>query len=174
MPCALTQGFNLDCRNSQGGVKEVYLMEFDNLVSVTAASGVVSVVTKLTGKRFWLYQQVKQNSSADETIQANEENGTIFYEQSLKLIINQMQASVRNEILLLSQQRLVAVVVDRNGNGWLYGQINALLIQAGSKGSTGKAMGDRNGYELDFKGFEPSLALLVPTSVVATLQTPGP
>jgi hypothetical protein len=171
--CALSQGYNLDCRNSVGGVKEVYLIEASNITGVTAASGVVSAITKSVGTRFWLYQQDKQSTTAEEQVEASEENGTLFYTQTLKLILNKMQTSIRNEILVLGQQRLVAVVVDRNGNGWLYGKDNFLTLQSGSKASTGKAMGDRNGYEIDFKGFEPQLALNVPSSIITTLQTPG-
>lgn len=173
MACALSQGYVLDCRNSVGGVKEVHLIEAANITGVTAASGVVSAITKATGAIFRLYQQVKQTSSAEEQVEVSEENGTVFYSQSLKIFLNQLQASVRNEILVLAQQRLVAVVVDRNGNGWLFGQANALVLKSGSKALTGAKMGDRNGYELDFQGFEPSLALQVPASIISTLQTPG-
>ena len=52
MPCALTQGYSLDCRDSLGGITEVYFIEKGNVSSITVASGSVSAITKVAGKRF--------------------------------------------------------------------------------------------------------------------------
>jgi hypothetical protein len=52
MACALTQGYALDCRDSLGGITEVYFIEFKNVSAVTEASGVVSAITKGAGKVF--------------------------------------------------------------------------------------------------------------------------
>lgn len=173
MACALTQGFNLDCRDSIGGVKEAYIIEFDNVTTVTSAAGVITAIVKASTKRFWKYSLIKQTAMAEEAIQANEENGTVFIQQSVKFPTNKLQASVRNEITLLAQNRLMMVVVDGNGIAWLYGEIYAMLLITGSKSNTGTKMGDRNGYELDFAGSEPSLAKQVNAATLLTLQTPG-
>lgn len=249
MPCALTQGFNLDCKDYVGGIKTVYIMEFENIVSlvtnttvgngsittlatstsvtgtgtsflsqvkindkiyqgatllgtvasitsdtvlilvanaaaaVTGAaytiqssspnSGTITNITKATGKFFRQYNLVKLTGMAEEVIQVNEENGTVFVQQTVKFIANKLQASVRNEIILLAKNRLAMVIVDNNGLGWLYGQTGAMQMNTGSKAQTGVKLGDRNGYELDFIGFEPALANQVDANTLATLQTPG-
>lgn len=172
MACVLTQGFNLDCRDSVGGIKEIYLMELANATTVTIASNVVTGITKATSKRFWKYSQVKQTSEWSETENSNEENGTSFWEQDLTIVLQKMQTSVRNEIKLLSQNRLIAVVVDRNSKNWLLGYENGLTT-AGVKGGSGKAMGDLNGYTIPFKGFEANPAYEVDDTTLATLETPG-
>ena len=82
-----------------------------------------------------------------------------------------MQAATRNEIALLGQIRLVAVVEDRNGKYWYYGKENGLMREGGN-GGTGTAMGDRNGYELIFTGDEKDMAFEVSSSVITTLETP--
>lgn len=173
MSCALTQGFNLDCRDSVGGVKAVHIIGFDDVTTVTSAAGVITGITKATAKQFWKYSLIKQTAMAEEAIQANEENGTVFIQQSIKFPTNKLQASVRNEITLLAKNRLMMVVVDGNGVGWLYGEVNAMLLNTGSKAGTGTKMGDRNGYELDFMGAEPSLAKQVDAATLLTLETPG-
>jgi hypothetical protein len=173
MSCALTQNYVLDCRDSRGGSKEFHIMEFENLTSFTLTAGVVSALVKLTAKKFWKYAQVKQTSEADEAITPNEENGTVFSKQTVKIVLNKRQASVRNEIMLLAKNRLVIVEIDQNGAAWIYGLTNGLLM-APSQVKSGKAFGDRNGYELVFEGFEPEAAYSVDPTVVSALETPGP
>lgn len=171
MACALTQGYSLDCRDSVGGIKSLYLIEIDNVTGVTSTSGTASAIAKANNKRFWKYNLMRQTGEAMEEYTASEENGTFFHAQTVSFILNKMQASTRNEILLLAQNRLVAVVEDRNGKYWLYGKENGLILSGGSA-KTGKAMGDRNGYELTFKGFEKDPALEVSSSVITGLETP--
>jgi hypothetical protein len=173
MSCALTQGFVLDCRDSKGGIKEFHIIELSNLSGVTVAAGILTALTKATGKRFWKYSQVKQTSETDEAITANEENGSLFIKQTVKITLNKMQATVRNEIMLLAKNQLVIIAVDQNGLAWVYGLTNGLLM-GNSQIKSGKALGDRNGYELVFEGFEPEAAYSVDPTVVAALETPGP
>ena len=42
MSCALTTGFTLDCRNSNGGIEAVYFTELENKNALTASSDVTS------------------------------------------------------------------------------------------------------------------------------------
>lgn len=171
MACALTSGYSLDCRDSAGGVKSVHFIEIDNVTGVTSAAGVVSAIAKANGARFWKYNLTRATAEAREEFQDNIENGTIFYNQVLNIILNKMQAATRNEIILLSANRLLAVVEDRNGKYWLYGKENGLERSGGSAG-TGIQMGDRNGYELNFTGAEKDMALEVNSGIIAGLVTP--
>ena len=170
MPCALTSGYTLDCRDSKGGIKEVYFIEFDNVSSYTEASGTVTAITKASGKVFRKYSLIKQTSNFEEAITGSEENGSIFYAQTLNVIINKMNVSVRNEIKLLAQNRLMAVVADNNGKYWLLGKEGALTLNAGTGGS-GTAYGDRNGYTLTFSGAEGDPAPEVSSGIIAGLTS---
>lgn len=170
MPCALTQNYNLDCRDSIGGIKEVYFMELGNLSSFVEASGVVTTITKSAGKKFYKYQLVKQTASMEDVLTINEENGTIFSAQKLTIILNKMQANTRNEISLLGQNLLVCVAGDRNGKYWFLGATNGLAITT-IKGESGVKMGDRNGYTLEFVGAEPFMAQEVSSGIIAGLTT---
>ena len=152
MPCALTQGFILDCKESVGGIKSVRFVEFDNVASIAYAAG-VATLTMVASKKFWKYAQVRETSSFTETITANVQNGTIFYSQELSVILNKLAAATRNEILLLAKNRLMAIVEDMNGSYWLLGAKNGLDITGGNS-ATGTASGDRNGYTLTFTAME--------------------
>lgn len=171
MACALTQGYTIDCRDQAGGVKSIYLIEIDNVSGVTSAAGIVTAISKANNKRFWKYNLQRATAEASEEIQASLENGTIFYAQALSIVLNKLQASTRNEIVLLAQNRLLAVIETQAEKYWLYGKVNGLML-AGGKAGTGKAFGDRSGYELNFTGEEKDLALEVTQGIIAGLETP--
>lgn len=170
MPCALTQGYTLDCRDSLGGIVEVYFTEAANVTAVTEASGVISTITKATGKRFWKYELVKDTSMLNQTLNASVANGSTFYGQELQIVLNKLQTNTRNEILLLAQNSLVAVVKDSNGLYWYLGKTRGIDMTAGAV-STGTSQADRSGFQLTFTGSEPALAPSVTSSIIAGLLT---
>lgn len=168
MACALTQGYVLDCKDSLGGITEVLFMSKQDLTTYTEASGVITAITKAAGKVFYKYELVKETSSFVENINASVENGSIFYQQELTVILNKMQVNTRNEILLLAKNLLVAIAKDNNGKYWGLGFTKGLDITAGNSG-TGTANGDRSGYTLTFTGKEAALAPEVSSSIITGL-----
>jgi len=170
MPCALTQGYNLDCRLNYGGVKDIYLIEYDNVASITQSAGVVTAITKVATKVFRKYALIAHTAESDEAITASREMGTLSNKQTIKFPINKMTVSVRNELFLLAQNRLMFVFVDENGTNWLYGGDYGLTLTTASA-KTGKVLADRNGYELVFEGDEKNLAYEVNAATLATLLT---
>lgn len=172
MACALTQGYALDCRDSLGGIVEVYFIEKANLSAITVASGSVSAITKVVGKKFYKYELVPGTSSLTENINANVANGTVFYAQELSIVLNKLQTATRNEILLLAQNTLVAVIKDNNDNTWLLGRINGINITGGNA-ATGTAHADRSGYTLTFSASEKELAPTMAAGVFTALTTVG-
>ncbi|CAB5218026.1 hypothetical protein UFOVP208_40 [uncultured Caudovirales phage] len=168
MPCSLTQNYNLDCRDSVGGLKEVYFIETPNITAITEASGVVTAITKTSGTKFYKYQLVKQTSMFEDALTVNEENGTLYSAQKLSIVLNKMQANTRNEILLLGKNLITAIAADRNGKYFLLGATNGLVVKT-AKGETGTKMGDRNGYLIEFDGSEPLMAQEVSSSIITGL-----
>lgn len=172
MACALTQSITLDCRDSIGGVVEVYFIEEGNVSAITEASGTVTAITKGTGKVFRLYEQEQGVSFFVENINSSIENGTVFYQQELTIVLNKMAVATRNELLLLNKNRLIAVVKDSNSNYWLLGKTRFLYATGGNSG-TGTAFGDRNGYTFTYTGKEPSMAPILDSATVTSLTVAG-
>lgn len=168
MACALTSGYTLDCRDSIGGIVEIYFIEAGNVSSITEASGVVTTITKASGKVFRKYEQDQDTAFFVENLNSNVQNGSLFYQQELTIVCNKMQTATRNELLLLNKNRLIAVAKDANGAYWLLGKTRFLHATAGNSGS-GTASGDRNGYTFTYTALEPSLAPSVGSSIIAGL-----
>jgi len=155
-----------------GGIKEVFLIPINDVASYAHASGVVTGITKLAGKRFYKFQQLQQTANATDVPTGSDENGTIFYAQSVTLFFPKMQASTRNLVKVLGANRCMAVCVDRNGTATLYGAELGLSTNAG-EGGTGTAFGDRNGYSVTLSGAEREPAFEVNSATVSSLETPG-
>lgn len=170
MSCSLTQDYSFGCDVGSGGVKEMYLIELENISSVTESSGTLTAITKGAGKIFRKYQLVQDTATAEETIAGNLQNGTLYYDQKVTIVINKQNVAVRNEILLLAKNRLAVVTVDNNDTYRLYGWDQGLRLNEGVV-ATGTAWGDRNGYTLTFSGKQRELALFVNSATKATLQT---
>jgi hypothetical protein len=173
MSCALSQGYALDCRDSAGGVDEAYFIEFDNVTAMTVTAGVITAMTKASAKRFWKYKFPKETASFKETQAGDEKNGTSFWTQTLAIVLNKMQTATRNELILLSKNRLLVVYKDMNGAFWMLGQTGAALMKT-SENTSGTGRGDRNGYNPTFEAIEKDPVIEVQASVAATLETPGP
>jgi hypothetical protein len=77
-------------------------------------------------KKFWRYQLPKNVGSATETITSSAEAGTTFFAQEVKIALNKLSSSVRQELALLAVGRLMVAVQDQNGAWWMHGIINSV------------------------------------------------
>jgi hypothetical protein len=170
MACALTQDYTFGCDVGAGGMKEFYIIELENVTTVTDSSGTLTAITKVAGKIFRKYQLVQDTATAEESLVGNLQNGTLYYAQKVTLVINKQNVAIRNEILLLAKNRLAIVAKDNNDTYRLYGWDQGVRLNEGIA-ATGTAWGDRNGYTLTFSGNQNALAPFVQDSVIATLQT---
>jgi len=170
MACALTQSYNLDCRLNYGGVKECYVIELENISSITETAGVITAITKVATKVFRKYNLVAHTGEAEDNFSSSLEAGTSMSKQTVKFPVNKMTISVRNEIMLLAQNRLVWIIVDNNSTNWMYGREFGMTLATAS-GKTGKSLSDRNGFELAFEGEEKVMAYEVDDATLATLTT---
>jgi hypothetical protein len=156
MPCALTRSFNLDCRDSFGGIKEIKIKVLPTDATLAAdytlTSGVIAIGSpSRTG--WYTYQLTRNTSSFNPSSTASMENGTLVYKEELKVILLKLQASIMNELHLVSKNRLHVAIRTRNDDCWLLGYKNGVDLLTWT-GSTGTASGDRSGYELTFTGEE--------------------
>lgn len=177
MPCLLTRGFNQRgaCRAGVGGINTVYIAGFDDIGTIGKdASGNVSGFSA-SGTVFFEYDVTPETAQFVETLTANEQNGTLFYEQVFTLVLNNMSQTKRNEVKVLAQRRLAVVTKNENGTYSLLGETTGLIANGGTIG-TGANKGDRNGYSLTFmaKEADPSphvLASALTGKVSATQAT---
>jgi hypothetical protein len=178
MPCALTSGYVIDCREAVGGIEAVYIIENSALYDasgnsrVTEVSGTVTAMTKASGKKFWKFEVPRATASSSNNITSSNENGTVFYTHQVVFPINARSASVRNIIQTLAKNRVSIVCKEMDGTFRLFGKEFGLTLDTVESGS-GTAAGDRNGSVLTFSSVEREDFLVVSPSVAANLEVVG-
>ena len=168
MPCTIIEGITLDCRQGAGGIKKLYLTEFANVSTITSSSGSVTAITMASGKKFWTVEVELEDAQLNEDATVSIENGTTFYAQTLTFSVYKMTAKNRNIVRLLTQNRLMVIAQDADDVYHLLGETRAMHLTA-SASTTGKAMGDKNGYSITLTGKEPLPANKVNSGIIAGL-----
>ena len=176
MACSLTlTGRSLPCRDALGGVKKVWIAtSFNADATVSFVEGMWDAVAsgEIPDASAALilkdYVSPKNSSSLTQTVNASVENGTVFYSQVLSLVLNKPVAADITEIQNLAKGRLAIVVQDNNDNYFVMGHTRGVELTGGTIAS-GTAMGDLNGYTLEFTAEE---AIPAPFLDRATAEAP--
>jgi hypothetical protein len=171
MPCALTKGFTLDCKDAIGGVKSVRIASLADYLALdpTISSGEITAWgTPATS--FFKYDQLKETSSLTETINSSIQNGSVYYTPEVTIVMSKLDAERRNEIKLLAQNRVVAIVEtnDETPAYFVVGVSTGLEVSAGSS-ATGTAYADLQGYTITLSGMEAAPMLQIDATSAASL-----
>ena len=165
MACTQTlSGLTRDCSNSMGGIKEVYIANFDDVSGVTITSDIITTISMVGAAKFKKYSFRPQTAELVSTPQVNSENGVAYIQSVLTMQFAKMDTTKRLEINALSLGDLALVVVDNNGKMWYLGKDNPVTASGGDSG-TGKAFTDPNRYGIQLT----DNSLLYPYEVTATI-----
>ena len=165
MACIQTlSGLTRDCSNSMGGIKEVYIANFDDVSGVTITSDIITTISMVGAAKFKKYSFRPQTAELVSTPQVNSENGVAYIQSVLTMQFAKMDTTKRLEINALSLGDLALVVVDNNGKMWYLGKDNPVTASGGDSG-TGKAFTDANRYGIQLT----DNSLLYPYEVTATI-----
>ena len=171
MSCVINSGYSLQCRDNLGGIQKVFIGEYtgddlqysfsiDNIISTFSAVGVTP--------SFYEFDQEIEVGSYQEAGQFSTENGTSFYEQTLEITLQRLDAVVRNQVKILGQGIWRILVLDQNGRYWLMGAVNGCRVSSATPG-VGKAYGDLNGAVINFISKEKVPAYVVTEAAALTL-----
>ena len=156
MNCILTEGIPLECLDSTGGVKNVYIGAYSDDTTFSFDTD-ESIDTITSTETFYQFKFRPQTAAFNEELTKSLENGTTFYTQTLSMIFHKIDAAKRNNMLLLAGASLHVIVETQNGDYWLMGLANGADVSANTSG-VGQNYGDLNGYNLSITGLEPVLA----------------
>ena len=170
MACELSIGMTLDCKDSLGGIKQIVLLEQNLVTGITLdASEVITAIAGPTDADLYTYELPTQTGSFEETINFNRDNGTVFYTQTVNVMLHKLSAAKRKELQVVAQARVIVFVNDTNNNWWAVGyEYGADLSTATA--ATGTALGDANGFTLAFTHETPKRAYKLsgtPASVIS-------
>lgn len=177
MSCLITTGIAKGCRDNVGGIKKVLITNTSNVTAFTpiqdiigtpSDDGLITGITMNSSAKFYEFIPNKNSSNWTETIQSNLQNGTLGFDQALVMMFAKNEASKRNQIKLMGQATMYAIVLDYNEKYWLLGEKNGLELTAGTSGS-GTGPADMNGWNITLSGSEHHPAREVEASIIAAI-----
>ena len=163
MACDITRGRLIDCKDSIGGLKAIYICKnYNNNISAVATinttemnpagfatwSGATGSATTV-----FKYDLVPNLSSMTVNINSDNANGTTFFEQTLSVTLQKLDVATNNELKLIAYGRPQIFVLDSMDNLWMLGAVNGCNVTGGTI-VTGAAKGDLSGYTLEFSAEE--------------------
>jgi hypothetical protein len=168
MSCNMTSGYNdRTCTNGKGGIKSVLLFPLGNASGVTISNNEISAIT-VSGEVF--YYKLKSNlSSYTAPVQVNKDNGTLWYNQSLSMILASDTKELRSEIHLLAQNEVICFVEKANGTWVALGLEEGLQVADANEYTSGVLKSDRQGHVIVLNGMENNEVPDVADGLITTL-----
>jgi hypothetical protein len=166
--CDMIAGYNdRTCTNGKGGIKSVLLFPLGAMSGVTVLNNEVTALT-VTGEVF-LYKLKSNLSSYTAPIKVDKNNGTLWYEQSLSMILASDNKELRSEIHLLAQNEVVCLVENADGTIVALGFGEGLQIADANEYTSGVLKSDRRGHVVVLNGMENDEVPDVASGVYTTL-----
>ena len=140
------KGITNDCSTSKGGIREIYIADWQKDLFTVGASD--NTVTTLKSEVQWYKYYVKRNTSSfTSTATIDQANGVNYVSTELALVFTKMETAKRVEMSALLLNDVACLVVDSNNKVWVMGlesPVNATAATAES----GVSASDGNKYTI--------------------------
>ena len=174
MACSQTlNGFTaLDCQPSKGGVKEIYIANYDDVTAValdnSSSAATVTGITMASGATWHKYAMRRNTASMTSTLNVDETAGVNYVSTDVILHFNKLDTPQRLEVSALSLAETRVVVRDANDNWWMIG-IDEPVVAAAGTAQTGVQKSDGSYYELTLQGSDNTFPLELSDAAIAVV-----
>lgn len=164
MACAITLGRIEPCKDSLGGLRNVYFINENiaaNYMYRETAPGVYAVDTDFSEvidyvnfvEKLYKFELKSNENVYDQEIVSSRENGTTFFRQTLTIKLKKQDIATHNAVKTLAYAKPRILVENNEGQFFLVGLLRGCDLTAGSI-NNGAALGDFSGYSLTFQAEE--------------------
>ena len=171
MACDLAIGRIEPCKDSVGGLKNLYFVNYGDLGAITYDVTNTDVIDAVAGTPDAYKYEIKGASSFTQNIQSSRDTGTTAFEQVIEVTLKKLTIADHKELKILAFGRPHVIIEDNNGNYFLAGLEHGADVTGGTI-VTGTAMSDLSGYTLTLTGMEKAPANFLgdtPTAVGFTV-----
>ena len=169
MACnTLTAGIPKGCLGNRGGIRKIYITNFENLtgISLASPSGEISTLTMASGTTYYEFVFNKNSSTWNEVTTGDPTAGTQIVTQTITLVLARREKTKRDTLqLLMGFNELSVIIEDANGIFWLVGEESGVIMTENNSAS-GTAAADPNNYTLTLVGEETAQANTVTQAAV--------
>lgn len=163
MSCDLTLGRLEPCKDSVGGLKAVYFINFASDLATNAqytAEEITSLTTPVTCYKY----ELKGANSFDEVNENSRENGTSFWTGTGTFVFKKQDLATQKEVRLLSYARPQMILEGYDGQFRLAGLDNGCECVVNT--ASGVVMGDLNGYNIVATSTEDDMATYIDSAIM--------
>jgi len=153
------------CKDSVGGIKNIYFVNYGDFDGIVYNSSDTDVIDTLGAAVNCYKYEVHFSSSLTQNIQSSMENGTTAFEQVIELTLPKLTKEDHKELKLITFGHPHVVIEDQNGSFFVAGLLNGMSVTGGTI-VTGLAMGDLSGYTISLTGTEKTPANFLDTNLV--------
>lgn len=174
MACSQTlNGFTaLDCNPSKGGVKEIYIANYDDVTAIglddASSAATITGITMASGTTWHKYAMRRNTASMTSTLNVDETAGVNYVSTDVILHFNKLDTPQRLEMTALSLAETRVVVRDANDNWWMLGVDEPCVASAGTA-QTGVQKSDGSYYELTIQSSDNTWPLELSDGAIATV-----
>ena len=177
MACLATATRGKACKDSVGGLKNIYFMNYTDAAFVpvfdTTNTDVIESLGNTGTADLNVYKyELNGVSNFEQTIVASKDNGTVYFEGTLSIQLAKLTLADHKEVAILVQGNPRILVEDQNSNFFVMGLVNGCDADGGAI-TTGTNMGDLSGYSLVFKSMERQPANFMEATTEAMLDAAG-
>ena len=165
MACTLTKGRVEPCRDAIGGIKAVYLIDYQEDAFTISAGEITAIDAGVTDA--YKYELMSDNNTLVETFTADANNGTSIYEQVLTMALKKQDKATATELAIIVKARPIAIVQFRDGNYRAVGVSDGTIATGDIQ--SGGAKADFNGYNLTLTATEVEPAPYLDESTITAL-----
>ena len=168
MSCSISQGFSIGCRDSIGGLSNLYILG-GTVSGITEASE--GLISDISGSGvFYDFALVKETADFVETPTPNNAAGTVYYSQVVNAAFHKLDSGLRNQVKTLAASNDLKLIIKTNngladgiGQYFYLGRYFGATLTGGA-GTSGLAYADANQYALNFEALEPVPAFEIQTT----------
>ena len=168
MACSLTQGHTPKTCKTSAGTKSFLIAEYESVTSITKTAGVITTITKASGKRFFRYKQKAEVANWKQTGTGDPKVGTIAYDVEATVEMLGLDQASQTELDLLMANTVVMIAEDNDGTFWYLGEDFGMDLATDGLES-GTAIGDFRGNKLSFKGRAYTRVASVSSTIITAL-----
>ena len=167
MACDITAGRLEPCKNTIGGLRNVYFLNF-NKDAFTIVDGEVTAFDVSVTQAF-RYELKADGNNYEEGFSSDKNTGVTLFTPTISLVLKKQDLQTNNEIKLLAWGRPHVIVEDRMGNYRVAGHTEGADVTGGSI-VTGGAKSDFNGYNITMVAEEVEPAPFLSAEAITALQ----
>ena len=184
MACEISAARGISCRDSIGGLKAVFFCK-DYSGNIGAEATVTAASYTITDAGFadwdaysstltvYKYKLVTDLSSFTSAIEADKATGSVMWNQTLNLVLQEVAAADLYQLGLISKNRAQIFVQDSNDQVFLMGFDDGCYLTGGDSIVTGAGRSDMNGLNMTFTAKEQVPLYIIPiTAGAATAKYP--